>query len=106
MSGIASDDETRRATTNTSSEPAPARERRAPSWRNIGTEIYYALGLHQQEWFRNLGYREGDLPETEAAGRETLVLPVHPGLGDDQLDRVAEAGITFLRGLRGLRGEH
>ena len=63
----------------------------------IGTEIYYPLGLHQQECFRALGYREGDLPETEAAARETLVLPVHPGLDDARIDRVAEAVIDFFK---------
>jgi dTDP-4-amino-4,6-dideoxygalactose transaminase len=67
------------------------------SQRQIGTEIYYPLGLHQQECFRALGYREGDLPETEAAGRETLVLPVHPGLDDAQVDRVAGSVVDFLK---------
>ena len=63
----------------------------------IGTQIYYPFGLHQQRCFRALGYREGDLPETEAAGRETLVLPVHPGLSDEQVDRVAETVVRVLR---------
>jgi dTDP-4-amino-4,6-dideoxygalactose transaminase len=67
------------------------------SANRIGTEIYYPLGLHQQECFRALGYREGDLPETEAAARETLVLPVHPGLDGSQIDRVAEVVVEFLR---------
>ena len=36
----------------------------------IGSEIYYPLGLHQQECFRHLGYAPKDLPETFRAPRK------------------------------------
>jgi dTDP-4-amino-4,6-dideoxygalactose transaminase len=66
------------------------------SEHRIGTEVYYPFGLHRQKCFQALGYHAGDLPETEAAGRETLVLPVHPGLSGEQVDRVAETVVRFL----------
>jgi dTDP-4-amino-4,6-dideoxygalactose transaminase len=66
----------------------------------VASAIYYPVPLHLQECFRQLGYREGDLPRSEAAARETLSLPIEPGLNHDDIacivDRLAQALKTDL----------
>jgi dTDP-4-amino-4,6-dideoxygalactose transaminase len=64
--------------------------------REIGTAIYYPLGLHQQECFAYLGHSAGDFPETERAALETLALPVYPELSRDAQRYVAESIAEFF----------
>jgi dTDP-4-amino-4,6-dideoxygalactose transaminase len=57
--------------------------------QNVGSFIYYPLSLHLQECFANLGGKAGDMPQSEAACREVLALPVYPELAQEQVRFVA-----------------
>jgi dTDP-4-amino-4,6-dideoxygalactose transaminase len=59
--------------------------------RGIGSEIYYPVPMHRQRCFESLGWREGSLPQTEAASREVLSLPIFPEISERQQKTVVDA---------------
>jgi len=65
--------------------------------RGIGSAIYYPLSLHEQTCFKHLGYRTGDLPESEKACREVLALPIYPELPEEHVRYVAAELIAATR---------
>lgn len=65
--------------------------------QGIATEVYYPIPLHLQDCFASLGHRPGDLPWSETLARETVALPVFPELRPDEVDRVADAVVAFLK---------
>jgi len=65
--------------------------------KGIDTQVYYPLPLHLQPCFRYLGYKEGDLPESERASQEVLSLPMFPELTEEEQDYVVDAIMRFFR---------
>jgi dTDP-4-amino-4,6-dideoxygalactose transaminase len=66
--------------------------------RGIGTQIHYPVPIHLQQSAQFLGYRKGDMPITEKVASEVLSLPMYAELTDEQLERVAEAVRSFMKG--------
>jgi dTDP-4-amino-4,6-dideoxygalactose transaminase len=65
--------------------------------RQIGSEIYYPLPLHQQTSLASLGYRQGDFPISEAAAAEVLALPMYPELREDEQQTVVDTIASFYK---------
>lgn len=55
--------------------------------RGIGVGVHYPA-LHLFSLYRRLGFKEGDFPHAERAGRETITLPLFPSMQDADVDRV------------------
>ena len=63
----------------------------------IGTRLLFAGNLTKQPYFSDIEYRiVGDLINTDITMNQTLWLGIYPGLGEVQLDFVAEKMVSFL----------
>jgi dTDP-4-amino-4,6-dideoxygalactose transaminase len=63
---------------------------RALDAAGIGYAIHYPVPVHLMEAYRFLGYREGDLPVAEGASKAVISLPLYPGLGSSDVEKVIE----------------
>lgn len=69
--------------------------------KNVGHDVYYPVPLHEQECFRDLphrgGTKPGELPESEAAAKETVAIPVYPELTTEQRRYVVDTIVAFVK---------
>jgi dTDP-4-amino-4,6-dideoxygalactose transaminase len=63
----------------------------------IASTVYYPVPIHLQPIYKHLGYRSGDLPESERAASEVLSIPMYPELTEAQIKRVADAIVRALK---------
>jgi dTDP-4-amino-4,6-dideoxygalactose transaminase len=64
--------------------------------RGVDARIHYPIPMHLTRAGRKLGHREGDLPVSEAYARETVTLPAHQYLTDEQVGYTIEAVRSFF----------
>ncbi|MBN2058517.1 MAG: DegT/DnrJ/EryC1/StrS family aminotransferase [Candidatus Saganbacteria bacterium] len=65
--------------------------------KNIGSMVYYPLALHLHQAYSYLGFKKGDLPETEKAQTEVMSLPIFPELTESELAEVVSAIKEFYK---------
>lgn len=53
----------------------------------IGTGIHYPRAIYAQKLYKDLGF-EADCEEAENAAREVISIPVHPGLNNEDLEKI------------------
>lgn len=64
--------------------------------KGVGSEVYYPVPIHKQNFYvKELGYNQ-TLPETEKAATEVLSLPVHAGLTPSDLEVIVSAVNEFM----------
>ena len=54
----------------------------------VFSSIYYNTPLHLEPTYKKLGYEEGQFPESEKAAKETIALPIHPDIEEEQIEYV------------------
>jgi len=62
----------------------------------IGTGVHYPA-IHLFALYRELGFKPGDFPHAEYAGRNLLTLPLFPAMTHDDVARVVAALTQTLR---------
>lgn len=59
--------------------------------KGVATGVYYPVPLHLQKVYKNLGYKEGDMPVAEYLSHRTFAIPVYPELTHEQVDYIVDA---------------
>ncbi len=61
------------------------------SQMGVGTIIYYPIPIHKQPIYKELGYQDCNLPNTEQLSSSVLSLPIFPELTISQQDYVIDS---------------
>lgn len=56
--------------------------------KGIGYGVYYPIPLHLQKVYKNLGYKEGELPVSEYLSHRTIAIPIDPELTKEEIDYI------------------
>jgi dTDP-4-amino-4,6-dideoxygalactose transaminase len=61
----------------------------------IGSGVHYPV-IHLFSLYRSLGWKEGDFPVAENAGRNLLTLPLFPSMTRADVERVVKALVAIV----------
>ena len=59
--------------------------------RGVAAGVYYPVPLHLQKVYKNLGYKEGDMPVSEYLSHRTFAIPVYPELTEEQIKYIVDS---------------
>ena len=57
--------------------------------KGIGTLKHYPIPPHLQAAYRDLGYKQGDLPIAEEIAETCLSLPIWPGMEKEEIEYIS-----------------
>jgi dTDP-4-amino-4,6-dideoxygalactose transaminase len=63
----------------------------------IGAKVYFDP-IHLTMFYKGMGWKDGDLPETERISREVLTLPMYPDLTAEEIEYMAEKVREYFNG--------
>jgi len=61
----------------------------------IGVHVHY-IPIHTQPYYQNLGFKQGDFPESEFYYNEAITLPLYADLEEKQVDFITQTLTTLL----------
>lgn len=56
--------------------------------KGVATGVYYPVPLHLQKVYKDLGYKEGDMPVSEYLSHRTFAIPVYPELTEEEVNYI------------------
>lgn len=56
--------------------------------KGVSTGVYYPVPLHLQKAYKDLGYKEGDLPNAEYLSHRTFAIPMFAELTDEEKEYI------------------
>jgi dTDP-4-amino-4,6-dideoxygalactose transaminase len=65
--------------------------------RGIGVNLHY-IPVHTQPYYQDMGFADGDFPESERYYSEAISLPMFHGMSEEQQDTVVQTLTDILQG--------
>jgi dTDP-4-amino-4,6-dideoxygalactose transaminase len=65
--------------------------------RGIGANLHY-IPVHTQPYYQDMGFADGDYPESERYYSEAISLPMFHGMSEEQQDTVVQTLTDILQG--------